>query len=71
MKLIPSFPVVFTARVVFHDDDRESFELHQREEIRLLLHRLNVLRVAIQRVRELQRWAAQAPMTSPCSPPIH
>jgi hypothetical protein len=68
MKLIASVSVVFTARVVFdHNDDLESPEDDQNE-IRRLLHRLMVLKAAIQQVEKLRHEAAQALATSPCNP---
>lgn len=68
MKLPPSFPVIFTARVVFHDtDDREFLEGDQIE-IRRLLHRLMVLETAFQKVEQLRREAAHALAISPCNP---
>ena len=62
MKPSPSFPVIVTARVVFDDgvDDRPFFELNQREQLRFLIYRLEVVQAAMHRVERLRRMAADA-----------
>jgi hypothetical protein len=61
MKHFPPFPVIVTARVVFHHDvDRVLFEFEQRELLRFLIHRLQVVQAAMHRVERLRRIAANA-----------
>jgi hypothetical protein len=63
MKLNPSVPVIFTLRVELNDtDELDFFELDKCEQLRLLLHRLKVLEVAMQRVETLRSMAAKAPI---------
>ena len=61
MKHFPSFPVIVTARVVFHDDvDRALFEFDQRELLRFLIYRLQVAQAAMRLLERLRRVAADA-----------
>ena len=61
----PPVPAVLTLHVAFLGDARDTapiVDLKQHEMSRLLLHRLVVLEVALQRVAELRNDAAQAPL---------
>jgi hypothetical protein len=61
MKHFLSFPVIVTARVVFHDDvDRALFEFDQRELLRFLIYRLQVAQAAMRLLERLRRVAADA-----------
>jgi len=51
-------PVTVTLRLIVNHDDRVFFMPARNELHRLLLHRLEVLEAALQRVEEIQRMAA-------------
>jgi len=54
-------PVTVTLHLVVNQDDRASFVGGKNDIQRLFLHRLMVLEVALQRVEELRRIAADRP----------
>jgi hypothetical protein len=59
MKHLPSFPVTVTTRVEFHEDvDRALFEFEQRELLRFIIYRLQILQEAMSRVERLWHIAA-------------
>jgi hypothetical protein len=58
MKQFPSFPVIVTTRVEFHEDvDRALFEFEHRELLRFLIYRLKILQEAMSRVETLRHIA--------------
>ena len=61
----PPVPAVLTLHVAFLGDARDTapiVDLEQHEMSRLLLHRLVVLEVALERIAALRQGVAQAPL---------